>query len=545
MKIPGNKEFEACVIGAGLRDESNRSLIFGTLEERDFSSQKCMMIFRAMQALSNKDAPIDLLTLSRELQGKEILSSELAEIQDSYFDGFDLNYYIGQIKELSTRRKLQDIYAEIENPSIEFSEIVSKTQALLDGSQTKTLLDLKVITPGDVYLYEKPASLIYPPIYQGTVNLFSGPAGKGKSIVTLSICKPILIGGLLWGRFRVTKPGPVLLIDEETPRSFLRDRFQKMGIGKDLPLYILHFSGIQIDRSIYLEALIQKIREIKPVFVVFDSLIRFHSQNENEAGAMSRVMGAFRRIANEGVTVWIIHHHKKGDGPLDQKARGSGDIVGGVDTEFSITEKDGVLTFSSVKTRMEPFGPIQLKLVIDKDQMKVVYQGTEEETLMGEVKEILQDQDRLTISQILEALQNRKLDIGINKLRKILKFSNNGIGGIKEKTGKVYRAVYFLNETQMAALGTLHGLPPINRGVDPLSVNPTLYGGDEKTGQGRESLNLDSQGIEDAPRVENEGGREAIEREVYALRAGVKNEEGAVERKSDDFEVLEDGQITY
>jgi hypothetical protein len=194
---------------------------------------------------------------------------------------------------------------------------------------------------------------------------------------------------------------------------------------------------------------------------------------------------------------------------------------------------------------MEPFGPIQLKLVIDKDQMKVVYQGTEEETLMGEVKEILQDQDRLTISQILEALQNRKLDIGINKLRKILKFSNNGIGGIKEKTGKVYRAVYFLNETQMAALGTLHGLPPINRGVDPLSVNPTLYGGDEKTGQGRESLNLDSQGIEDAPRVENEGGREAIEREVYALRAGVKNEEGAVERKSDDFEVLEDGQITY
>jgi hypothetical protein len=260
---------------------------------------------------------------------------------------------------------------------------------------------------------------------------------------------------------------------------------------------------------------------------------------------MSRVMGAFRRIANEGVTVWIIHHHRKGDGPLDQKARGSGDIVGGVDTEFSITEKDGILSFSSVKTRMEPFGPVQLKLIIDKDQMKVVYQGTEEETLMGEVKEILQDQDRLTISEILEAFRDRKLDIGINKLRKILKSSNNGIGGMKEKTGKVYRTVYFLNETQMAALGTLHGLPPINRGVDPLSVNPTLYGGVEKTDQGREALNLDSQGIADAPRVENEGDREAIEREVYALRVGVKNEEGPVKRKNEDFEVLPDGQITY
>ena len=362
--------------------------------------------------------------------------------------------------------------------------------------------------------------------------MFNGPAGKGKSIVTLSICKPILIGGLVWGRFRVTKPGPVLLIDEETPRPFLRDRFEKMGIGKDLPLYILHFQGIQIDRSIYLEALIQKIREIKPVFVVFDSLIRFHSQNENEAGAMSRVMGAFRRIANEGVTVWIIHHHRKGDGPLDQKSRGSGDIVGGVDTEFSITEKDGILTFSSIKTRVEPFGPIQLKLIIDKDQMKVVYQGTEEETLIGEVKEILQDQDRLTISQILEALQERKIEIGINKLRSVMKGScNNGITGLKEKTGKVYRTVYSLNEFQCAALATLHGLPPINRGVDPLSVNPTLYGGVEKIDQGRKVLTLDSQGIADASRVENEGGRGAIDREVYASRVGVKNEEGAVKRK--------------
>ena len=116
-----------------------------------------MMIFRAMQALFNKDAPIDLLTLSRELEGKRILSSELAEIQDSYFDGFDLNYYIGQVKELSTRRKFQGILEEVEDPSIEFSEIISKTRDLLDGSQTNTSLDLKILTPADVYLYEKPS----------------------------------------------------------------------------------------------------------------------------------------------------------------------------------------------------------------------------------------------------------------------------------------------------------------------------------------------------------------------------------------------------
>ncbi len=376
------------------------------------------------------------------------------------------------------------------------------------------------------------------------MNLFSGPSGKGKSITTLSIVKSVLIGGCVWGRYHVVTAGPVLLVDEETPRPFLKDRFEKMGIGEGFPLSILHFQGIQIDRSNYLEALIQKIRDIKPVFIVFDSLIRFHSQNENEAGPMSKVMGAFRKIANEGVTVWIIHHHRKGDGPLDQKARGSGDIVGGVDTEFSITEKDGILTFSSVKTRVEPFGPIQLKLVIEKDRMNVVYKGTEEETLMVEVKEILRDQDRLTISKILEALQERKIEVSINKLRAVLKHSNNGIVSEKEKTGKSHRMVYFVSEVQNVALGSLYALPP-KGGVEAISDNPSLYGHIEKTKEGREALGLDSQDLEVASQGEKRGVVKRKSEGDFASQARVKNEEGAMKRKGEDFEVLEDGQTTY
>jgi RecA-family ATPase len=446
--------------------------------------------------------------------------------------------YIGQVKELSTRRKIQGILAEIEDPSIEFSEIVSKTRGLLDGSQTKTSLDLKIITPKDVRLYEETTPLVEPFIYRGTVNLFSGPSGKGKSIVTLSMAKSILTGCHTWGKFQVVTPGRVLLIDEETPKPFLKDRFEKMGIGENLPLYILHFQGIQIDRSNYVESLLEKIREIKPTFIIFDSLIRFHSQNENEAGPMSKVMGAFRKIANEGVTVWIIHHHRKGDGPLDQKARGSSDIIGGVDTEFSITEKNGILNFSSVKTRVESFGPIHLKLEINDEEIKVVYQGTEEEELYVEIKEILGDQERLTVSEILEALSERKIETGIYKLRKVLKEANQqGITAQKEKHGKTYRTVYSLKESTIN--DDALRFPPIG-GESSISVHSTLNGDDENIDHVNKALIPDNQHFPDAFDTKKEGDQKRDKRSINAFEGGTENEVGAKSVKKGSREALEE-----
>jgi replicative DNA helicase len=90
----GNKEFETCLIGACLKDETNIPLILGILEERDFSSPKYRIIFKAIQTLFNRNGPVDLISLNNELRTKGILPSELVEIEESFFDGYDLNYYI-------------------------------------------------------------------------------------------------------------------------------------------------------------------------------------------------------------------------------------------------------------------------------------------------------------------------------------------------------------------------------------------------------------------------------------------------------------------
>lgn len=278
-------------------------------------------------------------------------------------------------------------------------------------------------TLGEVFEYPEPTYLIDPVLIDGTVSVLGAYTGVGKSITALSIIKSILTGDPLWGKYRVAKTGPVLLVDEETPKSFLRERTEKMNFGKTLPLYFLHFQDVRLDRDDCFKALMEKIEEVKPVFLVIDSLIRVHRQKEDDAVSMALVIARLRKIVNSGTTVLIIHHHKKGEGPLNQKLRGSSDIPGGVDIEYALVPKDDYLVFSSVKTRTKPLPPIQLKMTADDDKIEVTYRGEQ----IGEKAEILNEvliilgRGKMGVEEIHKALKERNIEIGINKLREILK----------------------------------------------------------------------------------------------------------------------------
>jgi hypothetical protein len=237
----------------------------------------------------------------------------------------------------------------------------------------------------------------------------------------LSIIKSVLTGERLWGKYSVLKRGPVLLVDEETPESFLRERIEKMKFEKSLPFFFLHFQDVRVDRDDCFNALMARIEEVKPTLVIFDSLIRIHRQREDDATAMSLVVARLRKISNRGVTVLVIHHHRKGEGPLSQKLRGSSDIPAGVDVEFALIPKDDYLIFTSVKTRTKPFEPIRLRMSIDENFLDVVYEGTDKERIMEVIKEVLQGEGRRGVDWVFNQLKDRQVEIGINKLRDILK----------------------------------------------------------------------------------------------------------------------------
>ena len=156
----------------------------------------------------------------------------------------------------------------------------------------------------------------------------------------------------------MVKTGPVLLVDEETPQSFLRERVEKMGFDRSYPLYFLHFQGVRLDRSDALDALMERIKEVNPILVVIDSLIRVHRQKEDDSMSMSLVVDSLRKIANSGTTVLVIHHHKKGEGPLSQKLRGSSDIPGGVDMSMRLCQKTIVWFFPLLRPGPNPCPPL-------------------------------------------------------------------------------------------------------------------------------------------------------------------------------------------
>jgi hypothetical protein len=306
-------------------------------------------------------------------------------------------------------------------------------------------VNLKLTTLDDVFRYEEPQYLIDPILVERTVSVLGAYTGIGKSITALSIIKSILTSEALWGKYSVVKTGPVLLVDEETPQGFLRERIEKMGFNKGLPIYFLHFQDVRLDRDDCFNALMEKIEEVKPVLVVIDSLIRVHRQKEDDAMSMSFVVARLRKIANSGTTVLVIHHHKKGEGPLSQKLRGSSDIPGGVDIEYALVPKDNYLIFSSVKTRTKPLTPIRLKMEATEEKIEVVYQGTE----IGERGEVLHEVINILgggeagVKEIWERVREEGFEVGERTFRDILR---NATGKeLLERTADRGKKFYRLN----------------------------------------------------------------------------------------------------
>ena len=302
-------------------------------------------------------------------------------------------------------------------------EVLSK---FLKGKQAdKRKTELKLTTIKEILEYPDLNFLIEDLFPEETIVVIGGYTGTGKSMIVLEIVKSVVTGSPLFGRYSA-KRGPVLIIDEETPRPLLRDRIQKMKFDPSWPVYFLHFQDIKIDNESVFNSLVDKINEINPVLVVFDSLIRIHRKREKEAEEMAQVIDALRKIANMGITVIPIHHHKKGGGPLSEKLRGSSDIPGGIDIEFALTpEKEGsdILLFQSVKTRIKPFPPIRLKLKVDEDSSSIEYCGTKSETILDIVTAILSEENEfLTVKDIVQRLTDKKFDdFKEHEIRKALK----------------------------------------------------------------------------------------------------------------------------
>jgi RecA-family ATPase len=308
---------------------------------------------------------------------------------------------------------------------------------IAEPQQEKT--DIKVSTIQDVLAAPEVTWLIEDVLYQNSLTILDAYPGKGKTLLALQMSKAVASGQDFLGSYAVKK-GSVLIIDQENPVAELRSRIIQMHINPDYPIYFMNFSDIKLDNAKSYDLLLNKINEINPSLIVFDSLIRFHNSSENDASEMSIVMERLRAISNAGHTVLVIHHKRKGSGRKDESARGSSDIIGSVDFELVLSEKNGMLELSSGKSRREAIEPIKIKIAVVNDTLGFYLQEGQKSKRQQAKDTILKIlEEPKTLEQIQQELNENELSFSKQTLREMLSNMPEVEFNRGERGSKIYK----------------------------------------------------------------------------------------------------------
>ncbi|HAE36409.1 MAG: hypothetical protein UR85_C0002G0031 [Candidatus Nomurabacteria bacterium GW2011_GWF2_35_66] len=214
---------------------------------------------------------------------------------------------------------------------------------------------------------------------EGTA-VISGSPGNYKSWLTQDIARCVALGTDFLENFKV-KQGSVLVVDRENHLRLVKERIKKLKIPEDATIQYFKSDDFGIDNKKCFDDLISKITQFNIKLVIFDSLVRIHSGDENDAKQMSKVLQQFTKINKLGATVIFVHHHRKENGyqkSSGQSLRGSSDILAFVDTAFVVKKgkEKGCITMETLKlrqaTELEPFN---IDIIEDEEFIGFKYSG--------------------------------------------------------------------------------------------------------------------------------------------------------------------------
>lgn len=170
-------------------------------------------------------------------------------------------------------------------------------------------------------------------IAAGTVTLITGESGSGKSTVATAICSASERGVNFAGL--ATQRRPVLVLDRENPLSIVVDRFDRLGVNDSLNFKYWGGWAAEEAPAPFSPIVIAWVQacEPKPLIVV-DSLVAFLEGDENSATEVRAYMNGFRRLADIGATVIILHHSGKAE--TSKEYRGSSDIKASIDVGYHL-----------------------------------------------------------------------------------------------------------------------------------------------------------------------------------------------------------------
>jgi len=169
-------------------------------------------------------------------------------------------------------------------------------------------------------------------ICKGDTTLIVGEPNVGKSWISLSLAVAMADKRNTWVGHEVSNHGRVLYIDEENPHDVVYHRLKQLGANNLDNLRYLHRQGVRLDRNF--DKLLDEAITYEPSMIVLDSLTRFHTKDENNAGEMASLFNdSINVLCREtGAAVIILHHTNKTESTSSYvRTRGSSDIGAAVD----------------------------------------------------------------------------------------------------------------------------------------------------------------------------------------------------------------------
>jgi len=167
---------------------------------------------------------------------------------------------------------------------------------------------------------EGPAWLIDGLWMKGGVGILGGAPKSAKSWLALEIAVSVASGTPCLGRFRVERPGTVLLYAAEDSPAIVRSRLEGIvahrGLAlESLPIEAITAESIRLDLDSDQKRLRNTVAAVRPSLLVLDPFVRIQRIDENSAGEVAAVLAYLRSLQRALDVAVIVVHHARKNGP--------------------------------------------------------------------------------------------------------------------------------------------------------------------------------------------------------------------------------------
>lgn len=357
--MPTNTHAEKTILGAVMLDNQALKEISISLEADDYSLDSHRRIWLRMKDLYDAGRPIDIVTLSAELQKHKEVDvvggiSFLASLTEDLPRRPVIDDYVRTVADKSLARKLMCINSACIARAADQSESATQTLDILEAQLVALKDRARILSrrrnPEPFFVGYRTFVATAPTDIKWTVDgiiqregsgLIIGDSGTSKSLLAFDLAIH-MVAGVAWFHHKVPERLKVGLVAREDAPGLSQSRLMRLieGSSEAVKMFL---SGLDLEDWIYINTRsqretwsLQKDADIQEIieatkergihFLFFDVFRALWEGNENDNQETAKVLAAAKQIEREAnCQVCIVHHLSKSDrGTIFDRARGGG-----------------------------------------------------------------------------------------------------------------------------------------------------------------------------------------------------------------------------